>query len=80
MADQKRSRFQLQASKLPGYLAILALLVPVLLMGGLIVDLVYSETKGPYRIINDVADLDGDGDLDGIENCLLTPGRFFCNM
>jgi hypothetical protein len=66
MADQNPSRSRVQASRLPGYLAILALLVPVALICGFAVDLAYSETKGPYRIITDVADLDSDGDLDVI--------------
>lgn len=42
-------------------------LVPILVVGYLFVNVQLAETRGPYHITTDVADIDGDGDLDVIQ-------------
>jgi hypothetical protein len=49
---------------LPAILGRLALLALAVVGLSAFADLAFSERKGPFRSITDVADLDGDGDLD----------------
>jgi hypothetical protein len=60
------SQAKLLSTKLFKMLPVLGLLIFVLYLSGGYFTLLYSEWKGPHRSITDVADLDGDGDLDVI--------------
>lgn len=64
MGNEVTSHTKPQFAELYGTLAALGLVVLVIVVGPLTV--LSSEWKGPHRSITDVADLDGDGDLDVI--------------
>lgn len=66
MVNETTSQAKSRPAKLFGLLAALGLVVLVLYLGAGFFTVLYSEWKGPHRSITDVADLDGDGDLDVI--------------
>lgn len=66
MVNETTSQAKSRSSKLFGMLAALGLVVLILHLGAGFFTVLYSEWKGPHRSITDVADLDGDGDLDVI--------------
>lgn len=66
MVNETTSRAKSRATKLFGMLPALGLVALVLYLGAVFFTVLYSEWKGSHRSISDVADLDGDGDLDVI--------------
>ena len=66
MVNETTSQAKSRPAKLFGLLAALGLVVLVPYLGAGFFTVLYSEWNGPHRSITDVADLDGDGDLDVI--------------
>jgi hypothetical protein len=66
MVNETTFQLQSRSAKLVSILVAFGLVVLVLYPCAGIITMMYSEWKGPHRSITDVADLDGDGDLDVI--------------
>jgi hypothetical protein len=66
MVNETTSQAKSRSTELFGMLVALGLVVLVLYLCAGLFTVLYSEWKGPHRSITDVADLDGDGDLDVI--------------